>query len=39
MVTNAVMHLREHPKRVQRYQEAVTESLDRLTALSRREPL
>ena len=32
MVTNAVMHLREHPKRVQRYQDAVTESLDRLTA-------
>ena len=32
MVTNAVKHLREHPKRVQRYQDAVTESLDRLTA-------
>ena len=27
MVTNAVRHLREHPKRVQRYQGAVTESL------------
>ena len=32
MVTNAVRHLREHPKRVQRYQDAVTESLNRLTA-------
>ena len=32
MVTNAVRHLREHPKRVQRYQNAVTESLNRLTA-------
>ena len=32
MVTNAVRHLREHPKRVQRYQDAVTESLDRLNA-------
>ena len=31
MVTNAVKHLREHPKRVQRYQDAVTESSDRLT--------
>ncbi len=31
MVTNAVRHLREHPKQVQRYQDAVTESLDRLT--------
>ena len=31
MVTNAVRHLREHPKRVQRYQDAVTESLNRLT--------
>ena len=31
MVTNAVKHLREHPKRVQRYQDAVTESLNRLT--------
>ena len=30
MVTNAVRHLREHPKRVQRYQDAVTESLNRL---------
>ena len=32
MVTNAVKHLREHPKRVQRYRDAVTESSDRLTA-------
>ena len=32
MVTNAVRHLREHPKRVQRYQDAVTESSDRLSA-------
>ena len=32
MVTNAVRHLREHPKRVQRYQDAVTESLNRLAA-------
>ena len=32
MVTNAVRHLREHPKRVQRYQNAVAESLDRLMA-------
>ena len=32
MVTNAVRHLREHPKRVQRYQTAVTESLNHLTA-------
>ena len=31
MVTNAVRHLREHPKRVQRYRDAVTESSDRLT--------
>ena len=31
MGTNAVKHLREHPKRVQRYQNAVTESLNRLT--------
>ena len=31
MVTNAVRHLREHPKRVQRYQNAVTESLNHLT--------
>ena len=31
MITNAVKHLREHPKRVQRYQDAVTESSDRLT--------
>ena len=31
MVTNAVKHLREHPKRVQRYQDAVTASLNHLT--------
>ena len=31
MVTNAVKHLREHPKRVQRYRDAVTESLNHLT--------
>ena len=31
MITNAVKHLREHPKRVQRYQDAVTESLNHLT--------
>ena len=31
MVTNAVKHLREHPKRVQTYRDAVTESSDRLT--------
>ena len=31
MVTNAVKHLREHPKRVQAYRDAVTESSDRLT--------
>ena len=30
MVTNAVRHLREHPKRVQRYQNTVTASLDHL---------
>ena len=32
MITNAVKHLREHPKRVQTYRDAVTESSDRLTA-------
>ena len=32
MVTNAVKHLREHPKRVQTYRDAVTESSNRLTA-------
>ncbi len=32
MVTNAVRHLREHPQRVQEYQGAVIESLNRLTA-------
>ena len=32
MLTNAVRHRREHPKRVQKYQHAVTESLNRLTA-------
>ena len=31
MVTNAVRHLREHPKHVQRYREAVAESLNHLT--------
>ena len=32
MVTNAVRHLREQPKRVQKYLDAVTESSNRLTA-------
>ena len=32
MVTNAVRHIREHPKRVQKYQDAVTESLSQLTS-------
>ena len=32
MLTNAVMHLREHPKRMQKYHDAVTESVDRLTS-------
>ena len=32
MVTNAVRHLREHPKRVQEYRDAVAESLSRLTS-------
>ena len=32
MVTNAVRHIREHPKRVQKYRDAVTESLNRLTS-------
>ena len=32
MVTNAVRHIREHPKRVQTYRDAVTESSARLTA-------
>ncbi len=31
MVTNAVRHLREHPKQVQRYRDAVAESLNQLT--------
>ena len=31
MVTNAVRHIREHPKRVQKYHDAVTESMNRLT--------
>ena len=31
MVTNAVRHIREHPKRVQKYRDAVTESINRLT--------
>ena len=32
MVTNAVRHIREHPKRVQKYHDAVTESVNRLTS-------
>ena len=32
MVTNAVRHIREHPKRVQKYHNAVAESLSRLTS-------
>ena len=32
MVTNAVRHTREHPKRVQKYHDAVTESLNQLTS-------
>ena len=32
MVTNAVRHTREHPKRVQKYHDAVAESLSRLTS-------
>ena len=32
MVTNAVKHIREHPKRVQKYHNAVTESVNRLTS-------
>ena len=32
MVTNAVRHTREHPKRVQKYRDAVTESMNRLMA-------
>ena len=32
MLTNAVMHLREHPKRMQKYHDAVTKSVDRLTS-------
>ncbi len=32
MVTNAVRHIREHPKRVQKYHDAVAESMDSLTA-------
>ena len=34
MVTNAVRHTREHPKRVQQYHNAVTESMNRLTAIA-----
>ena len=34
MVTNAVRHIREHPKRVQEYRDAVAESLSRLTSLA-----
>ena len=32
MVTNAVRHIREHPKRVQKYRDAVAESLNQLTS-------
>ena len=32
MVTNAVRHIREHPKRVQKYYNAVTESVNLLTS-------
>ena len=32
MLTNAVRHLREHPKRMQKYNEAVTKSLDGLAS-------
>jgi ABC-type transport system involved in multi-copper enzyme maturation permease subunit len=32
MVTNAVKHIREHPKRVQKYHDAVTASMNLLTA-------
>ena len=32
MVTNAVRHTREHPKRVQKYRDAVAESLNQLTS-------
>ncbi len=34
MVTNAVRHIREHPKRVQKYHDAVTESINRLTSIA-----
>ena len=32
MLTNAVVHLREHPVRMQKYHDAVTESLNRLAS-------
>ena len=32
MVTNAVRHIREHPKRVQKYHDAVTTSMNQLTS-------
>ncbi len=32
MATNAVRHIREHPKRVQKYHDAVTESMNLLTS-------
>ena len=32
MVTNAVRHIREHPKRVQKYHDAVTASMNLLTS-------
>ena len=32
MLTNAIVHLREHPKRVQKYNDAVTEYENRLAS-------
>ena len=32
MLTNAVVHLREHPKRIQQYRAAVTDALNTLRA-------
>ena len=37
MLTNAVRHLREHPKRMQKYNEAVTKSLERFSVSRRRQ--
>ena len=31
MLTNAVRHIREHPKRIQKYNDAVTKSLNGVT--------